>query len=160
MSINIPEHLARGHGVAKDGKSFSESAREIGANWANRFETYGGLTGSASILDIGCGPGRTALAIGERFGWTNRYYGFDIKTADIDFAQDFITTKHKNFEFSKLDIRSRFTILMEPSSLSRRNFHVKMKASTSALLHRFLPISMRAQWHFTLVRQRDDLPSK
>ena len=62
MSINIPEHLAKGHGVAKDGKSFSESAREIGTNWVNRLETYGGLTESASILDIGCGPGRMAIA--------------------------------------------------------------------------------------------------
>lgn len=106
MSINIPEHLAQGHGVAKDGKSLSESAREIGTNWAKRFETYGGLAESSSILDIGCGPGRMAIAIGERFGWKNRYFGFDIKAADIEFAQNFITSKHSNFEFSKLDIRS------------------------------------------------------
>nr|WP_281720653.1 class I SAM-dependent methyltransferase [Nitrosomonas nitrosa] len=106
MTIHIPEHLAKGHGVAKDGKSFSESAREIGANWAERFVAYGGLTGNASILDVGCGPGRMAIAIGERFGWKNRYLGFDIKAADIDFSRNAITSRYANFEFTWLDVRS------------------------------------------------------
>ena len=155
MSINIPEHLAKGHGVAKDGKPFSKSAREIGANWVNRLETYGGLTESASILNLGCGPGRMAIAIGERFGWKNRYFGFDIKTADIDLRRTSLLRSTNTLSFQSWIFAAHFTILAEPSSLWRRNSLVKMKASTSVLPYRFLPIFMRALWPLTLERQRD-----
>jgi SAM-dependent methyltransferase len=55
-------------------------------------------------MDIGCGPGRMAIAIGERFGWSNNYIGFEIRRKDIKFCQSEITTHYPNFQFLHLNV--------------------------------------------------------
>jgi SAM-dependent methyltransferase len=98
--IRIPLHLAWGHG--------GRDASAIGAKWAETFETLAGLQREDRILDIGCGPGRMAIAIGERFGWTNPYLGFDTDRRAIAFCQKRITTTHPQVRFAHLDIRNGY----------------------------------------------------
>jgi SAM-dependent methyltransferase len=95
-SIRIPFLLALGHGGAK--------AAAIGAKWAETFETVAGLSGDDSVLDIGCGPGRMAVAIGERFGWSNAYLGFDTDARAIAFCERRIAAEHPNFRFAHLAV--------------------------------------------------------
>lgn len=96
-AIDIPSPLTVNHGGSP------EEARKIGAKWAETFEQLGGLQGGQSILDIGCGPGRMAIAIGERFDWDNIYTGFEIVRADVAFAQREISRAHPNFNFVHID---------------------------------------------------------
>jgi SAM-dependent methyltransferase len=94
--IVIPAHLAVGHG--------GDQAKAIGEKCAETFELWGLLTGADRILDIGCGPGRLAIAIGERFRWRNRYLGFDIRAVDIEFCQREIARAHRRFGFVHADV--------------------------------------------------------
>jgi len=97
MSITIPKALSGNHG--------KENAANIGAKWAETFEHLGGLSARSAVLDIGCGPGRMAIAIGERFGFKNpAYLGFDINRRDIEFCTKAISKDHPRFQFQHLDV--------------------------------------------------------
>ena len=98
--IDIPRTLLRNHGVTAD------NARQLGAKFAETFELLGGLQGHHTLLDIGCGPGRMAIGIGERFGWSNTYVGFDISRGDIDFCHKAIGAQHPSFTFVHIDIKN------------------------------------------------------
>lgn len=98
MGFEVPQELATSHG----GPDFFR----VGARFAETHELWGGLKGHHSVLDIGCGPGRMAIGIGERFGWTNDYVGFDVRRADIDFCQKAITPQKPNFVFHHFDLEN------------------------------------------------------
>jgi SAM-dependent methyltransferase len=93
--IQIPEDRAKRHG----GDAFYSG----GAHFTETLELWGGLNGSMRVLDIGCGPGRVAIGIGERYGWANDYTGFDPIQIDIEIATREITTKHPNFRFHHIN---------------------------------------------------------
>lgn len=59
-SIVIRDRLQRGH------RTISESADVIGDRWTRTFQRLGGLSAGKAVLDIGCGPGRMSIAIGDR----------------------------------------------------------------------------------------------
>ncbi len=103
-TIRIPDALAKGH--AADEARTGDDAARIGAKWAETFEIYGGLKTADRVLDIGCGPGRMAIAIGERFGWTNDYLGFDVNRRDIEWCAKEVSSRHPNFAFRHLDVRN------------------------------------------------------
>lgn len=96
MTIDVPAELARHHG--------GDNLLAGGLKFAETFRLWGGLAATDAVLDIGCGPGRMALGIGETFGWTNDYIGFDIKKSDIEFCQNNITVSHPSFRFIHIDI--------------------------------------------------------
>ena len=54
------------------------------------------------MLDIGCGVGRTAIALSEYL--SGRYEGFDIDRESIEWCRREITTRHPNFNFSHVDV--------------------------------------------------------
>jgi len=83
-----------------------EDAAAIARRWVDTFVALGGFTGSHRTLDVGCGAGRMALGIGERFGFSNDYLGFDIKADDIAFCNATISARHANFTFLHLDARN------------------------------------------------------
>lgn len=103
--ILIPKNLVERHSP-QDAEDRSKAAQAIGAAWVERFINVGGLKADHRVLDIGCGPGRMAIAIGERLDWKNQYFGFDIFKEDIDFATKAITGEHPTFKFGHLDIRN------------------------------------------------------
>jgi SAM-dependent methyltransferase len=100
--LQIPPELAKGHASA------TKTPEQLAVAWAETFEYFGRLQSSDRVLDIGCGPGRMAIGIGERFGWTNDYLGFEIKREDVAFAQAEITSRHPGFRFVHLDIANGF----------------------------------------------------
>jgi len=104
--IRIPEDLAVGHATEGLKTGLSDNAAKLADRCAETFVLWGGLDGAKAVLDIGCGPGRMAIGIGERFGYTNPYLGFEIKKADIDFCTAEITSRFSNFQFRHLDIRN------------------------------------------------------
>ena len=99
FSLKVPRRLALDHGGAE--------AAKIGARWAETFSLYAGLTAESAVLDVGCGPGRMALAIGQRFRFrTPRYLGFDINRRDIEWCTSAITRRHPAYRFSHVDVRN------------------------------------------------------
>jgi SAM-dependent methyltransferase len=108
--INIPRQLTRLHGGTPD------EARRIGHKWAETFELFGGLQPGHAIFDIGCGPGRMAIAIGERFGWQNAYTGFEIAKDDVLFCRETITAAHPSFRFVHMDV---YNVEYNPSGTTR-----------------------------------------
>lgn len=93
--IEIPAERAVRHG----GDAFHQG----GAKFAETFELWGGLKNGETVLDIGCGPGRMAIGIGERFGWSNKLIGFDVIKVDVEVCQKAITAYHPSFEFHHVD---------------------------------------------------------
>jgi SAM-dependent methyltransferase len=93
--IDIPADRAINHG----GDAFHQG----GAKFAETFEIWGGLKARDNVLDIGCGPGRMAIGIGERFNWSNNLIGFDVIKVDVDVCQHAITRAHPNFQFHHIN---------------------------------------------------------
>lgn len=111
----VPENLAKRHNTP------SQSAEQIGAAWAQRFERYCNIDGRTRILDIGSGPGRMAIAIGERYQFSNRYIGFEINRDDVQFCRREISSKFPNFTFEHADLRNEEynpTGAIEPAAYS------------------------------------------
>ena len=98
MSITIPASRAARHG----GPEFYSS----GLKFAETLITWGGLRSTDRVLDVGCGPGRIAIGIGETFGWTNRYLGIDVIRTDIKVANQNITSAHRTFQFKHIDVHN------------------------------------------------------
>jgi SAM-dependent methyltransferase len=89
--LNIPAANAARHG----GADFYNG----GEKYAETFEIWGGLDGTKRVLDIGCGPGRMAIGIGNRFGWSNSLVGFDVIRKDVRVCQQVISSSYPNFTF-------------------------------------------------------------
>ena len=76
----------------------------LGKKWTQTFLEVGGLQKSHKILDVGCGSGRMASAIGEHFSFKNSYVGFDIIKKYTDFCHSQISKTHSNYKFFHFDI--------------------------------------------------------
>lgn len=88
-NLRIPDDLAIGHsGPIPDGKTAGEAAVALGCTIVNRFRNLYELSVDDAILDIGCGPGRMAIAILEEIGQVRRYLGFDIQRRYIEFCNE------------------------------------------------------------------------
>ena len=70
-----------------------------------------GLTESTRVLDIGCGPGRLAIALLDRFGPPLRsqggYLGVDIIKGVVDWCSKEINPRHPSMTFVHLDRHHR-----------------------------------------------------
>lgn len=90
-----PRYLANWAGGVRD-------FHIVGRNWLERFRTFAGLEPEESVLDIGCGVGRIALAL---TGYTTgRYEGFDVLRPAIDWCRGSITPRYPNFRFTHADV--------------------------------------------------------
>lgn len=94
-SIVIPADRAKNHG----GDEFYSG----GAKFAETFDLWGDLGPGQRVLDIGCGPGRMAIGIGERYGWSTPLIGFDVIAEDVAVCQAAISSAHANFQFHHID---------------------------------------------------------
>ena len=93
--IIIPADRAANHG--------GDKFREGGDKFTETFVVLGDLTEHDRVLDIGCGPGRMAIGIGERFRWKNHLIGFDVIQVDVAVATEHISARHPNFQFHHLN---------------------------------------------------------
>lgn len=106
--IRIPEHLAIGHASVREGKSASQSAYEIGRSFMPSVIEWGGVKPGDRFLDIGCGPGRMAIALAEAMDGEIDYLGFDIRKDDIAFCIEGITPFLPSFRFVQIDVRNDY----------------------------------------------------
>lgn len=60
-----------------------------------------------SVLEIGCGIGRDAIPLIEILGPSGSYFGVDIIQPSIDWCQNNIAAKNKNFTFCHFDVRDQ-----------------------------------------------------
>lgn len=76
--------------------------------WALEYRVYlsllCGLRQSGSVLELGCGHGRTMLGLVGYLNWNARYEGLDINAEQIDFAQRNIHGALPMFNFTHADI--------------------------------------------------------
>lgn len=68
--------------------------------------TGGELPDEATILDLGCGFGRVAMALTQVLGPEQRYVGLDPNVDGIAWAASNIAPRFPNFSFQRVDIRS------------------------------------------------------
>jgi SAM-dependent methyltransferase len=78
----------------------------VGAEWRDRLVSGNGLQADSSVLDIGCGIGRTAVALIPALP-AGTYDGFDIVPQFIRWCCREITSRHPNFRFRVADVRNR-----------------------------------------------------
>lgn len=67
----------------------------------------GRMEPDADVLDIGCGPGRTAAPLSRYLDpGRGRYEGFDVMPASINWCRKAITRRHPNFRFQVADLHN------------------------------------------------------
>ena len=82
--------------------------REYGENIVKLCVTYGGLQADDSVLDIGCGIGRTALALTKFLAPSSHYAGFDVIGFAIEWCRQHVSRQHPGFTFVHADIYNKF----------------------------------------------------
>jgi ubiquinone/menaquinone biosynthesis C-methylase UbiE len=97
-TLEPPPKLIKGHG----GKQFSD----IGQRWVETFKLFADLKPHETVLDVGCGPGRMALALAPYLGIESRYEGFDIKANDIAWCQQEIEPRWNKSKFQLVNIKN------------------------------------------------------
>lgn len=83
-----------------------EDYEATGAFWRDRLVAEHNLPSDGSVLDIGCGVGRTAVALLPDLA-RGSYEGFDIVPQFIRWCRRQITSRHPNFRFELADVRNR-----------------------------------------------------
>jgi SAM-dependent methyltransferase len=78
--------------------------RKLGEKWLATFVRIGGLKPSDNVLDVGCGVGRMAVALGGYLDPGAKYRGFDIVPEGIAWCRKAITPRYPQFEFQHADI--------------------------------------------------------
>ena len=78
--------------------------RVIGLEFLRYFMMWGDLTPEDDVLDVGCGGGRMAAAIGHYLASTSSYVGFDVDQASIEWCRANISSRWPNFRFDHFDI--------------------------------------------------------
>ncbi|TSD93145.1 class I SAM-dependent methyltransferase [Skermania sp. ID1734] len=89
------------------GSITADKYHAVGTEFVRYFTEYG-LSPDASVLDIGCGSGRIAIALTEFLSPGANYQGFDIVPSAIEWCQREISSRYNNFEFYVADVRNRF----------------------------------------------------
>lgn len=79
---------------------------ETGQREVRQLEEDAFLTGETRVLDIGCGPGRLAIALLDALG-PMEYLGVDIIRGTIDWCRRNISARHPLMEFVHLDRHHR-----------------------------------------------------
>ena len=95
-----PSHL-RPYVGPGDYFQIGQAARELLISKAH-------LKPDSRMLDIGCGPGRIALALMDYIGSSGEYQGFDVMTESLDWAKANITTRKPNFQFDWINVYNKF----------------------------------------------------
>jgi SAM-dependent methyltransferase len=97
-----PESLRLGIGPFADGQAFLESGRET----VRLAERISQLRPDQSLLDVGCGCGRIALALQSFLSATGSYVGFDLNKSCIDWCTFNISMQDRRFTFLHYDLLS------------------------------------------------------
>jgi SAM-dependent methyltransferase len=78
----------------------------VGQRLVQFLDAHAGLQPDRSVLDVGCGIGRVAVALTRYLDAAARYEGFDIVPDAIRWCAENITPRHPNFNFSLVDVHN------------------------------------------------------
>ena len=83
------------------GSKTEEEFLQVSQEFLRYFQTLGKLKPTDTVLDIGCGCGRMALAL---LNISATYHGVDVSKEMIDWCQQNITSLNPSFSFDHVDI--------------------------------------------------------
>lgn len=83
------------------------SFRKFGEHNLMLCKTFGHLRPDDTVLDVGCGIGRSAWAMTGFLSGSGKYVGLDIVAFAIKWCQEHIAKRHPNFSFLHADIYNR-----------------------------------------------------
>lgn len=80
--------------------------RLYGQNAVALCRRFGGLQPGDAFIDLGCGIGRTALALTDFLAPSTNYLGFDVIEFAVEWCRDNIGRRHPNFQFVHSDVHN------------------------------------------------------
>jgi len=80
---------------------------KIGQLFKGYFIDLANLQPEHRVLDVGCGTGRMAVPLTDYLSEKGEYWGFDIIKKGIEWCQENISKKFRNFHFLHSDVYSR-----------------------------------------------------
>ena len=98
--FKIPTRLALRTG------SGGETFEKVSNQHFESLQLYFHVVPSTSILDVGCGVGRSAIRFIEMLGREGTYLGTEIDRESVEWCREHITTRHPNFRFEFFDINN------------------------------------------------------
>jgi len=81
--------------------------RALGDKWVQTFIRLAELRPRETVLDVGCGVGRMAVALSRYLSAEAQYDGFDIVPAGIEWCQREITSRFPQFRFQLVDLYNK-----------------------------------------------------
>jgi SAM-dependent methyltransferase len=81
---------------------------KIGEGFRRYFIELGHLKPNERVLDVGCGIGRMAVPLTNYLSEEGQYWGFDIVKKGIDWCQQRIAPKFKNFHFLHSNVYNEY----------------------------------------------------
>ena len=73
--------------------------RQEGQHFKEIFIRYANLQPDHKVLDVGCGTGRMAVPLTQYLSENGQYWGLDIQKEAIQWCQEHISSKYKQFHF-------------------------------------------------------------
>jgi len=81
--------------------------RTLGDSWLRTMVRFADLRPDESVLEVGCGIGRMAVALTGYLSADGRYEGFDVVPKGITWCQQAITPRFPNFRFQRADLYNK-----------------------------------------------------
>ena len=97
------------------------SFESSGAEFMGYLRSLASLRPDERVLDIGCGCGQMALHLKNYLDENGSYAGVDIHWPSINWCQRNIARRHKNFQFSHIDVRN---LAYNPNAAQRAEAYV------------------------------------
>jgi SAM-dependent methyltransferase len=102
------------------------SFSEIGVGWLRCLIDLCELSPDDQVLDVGCGPGRVALALTDYLSTGGGYEGLDVLPWAIDWCRQEITPSHPNFSFRHADV---FSAQYRPEGMPAKDYSFPYEAN-------------------------------
>lgn len=81
--------------------------RSTGQEFKRYFIDLAKIKPNYRVLDVGCGIGRMAIPLTEYLSSEGEYWGFDIVKTGVEWCQERISSKFKNFHFQHIDVTNK-----------------------------------------------------